>query len=261
MFVYYYFCRPVFEIFIQLVKPYKDSRESKKEQIELMFDNIAPKYDFLNHCLSMNIDKQWRKKLVFMLGKHNPLKILDLATGTGDLIIEMMKLEPEKIVGLDISEEMLRIADRKISIKDKPAVVLKKGSAENIPFKNNSFDAVTSAFGVRNFEDLELGLKEMLRILKPGGMAAILEFSKPHAFFFKNIYSFYFKKLLPFIGRIISKEVSAYSYLPESVDAFPDGENFLEKMRMAGFIDTELSILSSGIATIYIAKKGNNVLQ
>lgn len=261
MFVYYYFCQPEYKIFIQVVKPYKNSSDSKKTQIELMFDNIAPSYDFLNHFLSLNIDKRWRRKLVLLLDKHKPLKILDVATGTGDLIIEMIKLKPEKIVGVDISEEMLRMAREKISLKYQPGVELKKGSAEDIPFKSNSFDTVTSAFGVRNFEDLELGLKEMLRILEPGGIAAILEFSRPKDFFFKNIYRFYFKKLIPFLGRIISKETSAYSYLPESVDAFPDGENFLEKMRTVGFVDTEQYILSYGIATIYIGKNNNNACQ
>ncbi len=232
------------------------SNEGKKIKVEAMFDDIAPKYDFLNHFLSMGIDIQWRKKVRRLIAPLHPRHILDIATGTGDLAIELTKLEPEKIVGLDISANMLEIGKEKIKAKKLDQIIeMHLGDSENLPFENNTFDAVTVAFGVRNFENLQKGLQEMHRVLKPGGMAAILEFSKPKAFPFRQIYNFYFRYILPPLGRMISNNKEAYTYLPESVSAFPEDTAFLKELETAGFKDNGQQRLTMGIATLYRASK------
>ena len=238
------------------VKPYKDSGGQKKQQVELMFDNIAPKYDFLNHFLSLGIDRLWRKQAVKILSAYKTDAILDVATGTGDFAVAAAKLNPQKIVGFDISEQMLNVGRDKIKRLGLSGVIeFKKGDSEAMPFHDEQFDAITVAFGVRNFENLENGLHEFLRVLKQGGVAIILEFSKPKYFPMKQLYLFYFFRILPFIGRLVSKDSSAYSYLPESVMAFPDGQHFLDILRKVGFSVTKQKRLTFGIATIYIAQK------
>ena len=239
-----------------MAKPYKNSQAEKKEQIAEMFDNISPKYDFLNRMLSMGIDVLWRKKAVKLLKKYNPKTILDIATGTGDFAIEAVKLNPEKIIGIDISEGMLKYGQQKIKKKGLDKIIeLQKGDSEDLAFADNSFDAATAGFGVRNFQNLEKGLAEILRVLKPGGVAVILEFSQPETVPFKQIYNFYFKYILPFWGKIISKDNAAYTYLPESVNEFPYGEKFMEILRKTGYKNVRQKRLTMGIATIYIAEK------
>ena len=239
------------------VTPYQDSSGNKKEQVEQMFDNIAHKYDFLNHFLSLGIDKLWRRKAVRMLSKYNPRKILDVASGTGDFAITASKkISAEEIVGFDLSEQMIRVGEKKVKrLKLDHLIRFQKGDSENMPFGDNSFDAITVAFGVRNFENLEKGLDEFLRVLKPGGVAVILEFSKPKYFPFRQLYKFYFFQVLPFVGRMVSKDMSAYSYLPESVMAFPDDHNFLSILIERGFDSAFQKRLTFGIATIYLAQK------
>lgn len=240
------------------VKPYANSETSKKAQVAEMFNNIAVKYDFLNHFLSLNIDKLWRKKLVKLLKKHAPKNILDVATGTGDLAIALLKVKPEKIYGIDISEGMLKVGKEKMEKKgltDK--ISLQLGDAENIPFENGKFDALTVAFGVRNFENLEKGLKEMNRVLTPNGKCVVLEFTMPANFPIKQLYKFYFKFILPTVGKIFSKDSSAYTYLPESVQAFPQNDHFILQLEKAGFNDCKFSKLSMGIAAIYVGTKTN----
>ena len=229
---------------------------SKKEQVRSMFNNIAGRYDFLNHFLSAGIDYMWRKKVIRILKKHNPGRILDVATGTADLAIEATKLRPDEIVGVDIADRMLERGREKISKKRlKKTITLENGDSENLRFESNSFDAVTVAFGVRNFEDLDKGLSEMNRVLKPGGIAVILEFSNPKKFPVKQLYNFYFKNILPLAGRMISKHTSAYNYLPNSVGTFPDGDNFLEYMHAVNFKKTFARSLTFGIASIYTGEK------
>jgi len=237
------------------VTPY-NSVTAKSEQVADMFDNIAHRYDFLNQLLSLGIHKGWRKKAVRLLEGVPHRFILDIATGTGDLAIEALKLKPEKITGVDISEGMLKMGReklKKMNLEDR--IELKKGNSENLPFSDNSFDAITVGFGVRNFEHLEAGLSSMFRVLKPGGTAVILEFSRPRVFPVKQVYSFYFRRVCPFIGRIFSKDNRAYTYLNESVTAFPDGADFLKIMRKSGFSECTELPLSFGIATIYTGKK------
>ena len=240
----------------QTVIPYKEKQSSKKEQVEEMFDNISKKYDFLNHFLSMGIDVLWRKKAVKMLKPYQPKILLDVATGTGDFAVECMALNPEKIIGIDLSEGMLEVGREKIKKKKLDNIIeLKKGDSENLPFSDNYFDAYTVGFGVRNFENLEKGLSEMLRVLKPGGQAVILEFSKPKKFPVKQLYNFYFKYILPGIGNAISKDKAAYTYLPESVDAFPEGDDFLQILSKTGYNKVSAHPLLFGIATIYRGEK------
>jgi len=228
----------------------------KKEKVEAMFDNIAHRYDFLNHFLSAGIDIQWRKKVRKLLSPHHPKQILDVATGTGDLAIELRKLKPESIVGIDISEGMLNIGKEKILKKKLDKVItLEVGDSENLRFESDTFDAVTVAFGVRNFENLQAGLKEMRRVMKAGGTVAILEFSKPKKFPFKNIYQFYFKYILPGFGKVVSKDNEAYTYLPESVQQFAEDEAFLKEMENAGFKNNVQQRLTFGIATLYSGTK------
>lgn len=238
------------------VKPYKDEDGSKKEQVAKMFDSIAPKYDFLNHFLSMGIDKSWRKKAIALLRNRPVVKLLDIATGTGDFAIEAAKNKNIQITGIDISEQMLEEGRKKIEkLKLSQQIKLEKGDSEKIQFADNEFDAVTVAFGVRNFENLHLGLKEMNRVLNPSGIAIILEFSKPTKFPFKQFYHFYFIAILPFIGRMVSSDRAAYTYLPESVHHFPDGKAFLLEMENAGFKDCKAQKLTFGVASIYTGVK------
>jgi demethylmenaquinone methyltransferase/2-methoxy-6-polyprenyl-1,4-benzoquinol methylase len=238
------------------VTPYKDSSEKKKQQVEQMFDNIAPKYDFLNHFLSLGIDKLWRKKAIRILSGYKTDLLLDVASGTGDFAIAAAKLKPSKIIGFDISEQMLNVGRGKVQRLGLDQVIeFQKGDSEAMPFDDGHFDAITVAFGVRNFENLENGLKEFVRVLKNDGVAVILEFSKPKYFPMKQLYLFYFFGILPLIGRLVSKDSSAYSYLPESVMAFPDDQKFLTILRNVGFSKATQKRLSFGIATIYIAQK------
>ena len=238
------------------VLPYKDKNTSKKEQIAAMFNSISGKYDFLNHFLSLGIDILWRKRAVRLLKKHQPKLILDIATGTGDFAIEALSLNPEKIIGVDISEGMLSVGREKLikkNLTDK--IELISGDSEFLPFKDNFFDAVIVSFGVRNFENLEKGLSDMLRVLKPGGKVVILEFSKPKSFPFKQLYKFYFQWILPKIGKLISKNHAAYTYLPDSVEAFPDGDDFLNILNKIGFQKNQCTPLTLGISSIYSGSK------
>lgn len=238
------------------VVPYKEEKSSKKAQVAKMFDNISHRYDFLNHFLSLGIDKGWRKKAVKLLEPLKPRNILDVATGTGDFALQSLQLNPEKIIGVDISEGMLDVGRKKIrERKLDHRVELRSGDSENLPFEENKFDAVTVGFGVRNFENLERGLQEIFRVLKPGGMAVILEFSRPRTFPFRQVYSFYFKFILPKIGRIVSSDKAAYTYLPESVEAFPDGDDFINILQQVGFKNTKCRSLTFGISSIYIGTK------
>ena len=238
------------------VKPYKNSNLSKKEQVAKMFDNIAGNYDFLNHFLSMGIDIYWRKKLVKRLTKQAPKNILDVATGTGDLAIAMLKASPDKITGIDISNGMLEIGRKKIKEKGlEDKITLQQADSENLPFEDNNFDAVCVSFGARNFENLEKGLSEMFRVLKPGGKLYILEFSQPDIFPFKQIYQFYFRYILPLLGKIVSNDNDAYNYLPESVNAFPYGKKLNKIIENCGYNKAQDHSLTMGIASIYIAEK------
>ena len=241
----------------KIVKPYDGSDLSKKKQVEKMFDNISAKYDFLNHFLSFGIDHIWRRKTIKLIAKKNPTFILDVATGTGDLAFAAeKKINVDKIIGLDISNGMLEVGREKIkkrSLQDKLEFI--QGDSENLPFENDFFDAVMVSFGVRNFEDLNKGLKEIKRVLKPGGGIYILEFSKPKKFPIKQLFSFYSKLILPSLGSLISKDKSAYHYLPASVDAFPQGEDFIKKLQKVGFSSSSLRPLSGGISTLYSAFK------
>ncbi len=238
------------------VVPYKQQAGSKKEQVAQMFNRISKRYDFLNHFLSLGIDISWRKKAIKLLEPQSPKHILDIATGTGDFAIQAMSLNPEKIVGVDISQGMLEIGRQKISKKGlQEKINLQLGDSENLEFNDNNFDAVIVSFGVRNFEDLNRGLKEMYRVLKPNGNAVILEFSKPQEFPFKQIYGWYFENVLPRIGRMVSKDKSAYRYLPESVEQFPSGQGFIDKLKAVGFKNCICKKVTFGVSSIYMAKK------
>lgn len=238
------------------VVPYKDKDSGKREQIAEMFDNVSPKYDFLNHLLSAGIDIYWRKRAIKLLKKENPQTILDIATGTGDFAIEALALKPKKIIGIDISEGMLAVGREKIKKLGMETVIdLRTGDSANLPLESNSFDAVIASFGVRNFENLLNGLTDMFRVMKPGGTCVVLEFSKPKTFPFKQLYNFYFRYILPIVGRMVSKDTAAYTYLPESVQAFPDGNDFLKIYEQAGFKDTKCIPLTFGICSIYVGKK------
>ncbi|WP_339791313.1 bifunctional demethylmenaquinone methyltransferase/2-methoxy-6-polyprenyl-1,4-benzoquinol methylase UbiE [uncultured Imperialibacter sp.] len=238
------------------VVPYKEKEGSKKAQVAEMFNNISRRYDFLNHFLSLGIDIVWRKKAVRELKEIKPKQILDIATGTGDFAIEALSLKPDKVIGVDISEGMLAMGKKKIArmeLEDK--VELQMGDSEKLLFDDNTFDAVIVAFGVRNFENLEKGLADMWRVLKPGGKVVVLEFSKPTRFPMKQLYSFYFKYILPIIGRMISKDRAAYTYLPESVKAFPDGVLFTNILDRVGFKKTICKPQTFGICSIYTGIK------
>lgn len=237
------------------VKPYKDSAEGKKAQVEQMFDNISDKYDFLNHFLSLGIDKGWRNKIIRLMKQDAPKRILDVATGTGDLLLlQGKKLRPKRLVGFDLSQGMLDVARKKLDNHGIDAELV-RGDAENMPFDDNNFDAITVAFGVRNFENLEKGLAEMARILAPGGKLYILEFSQPQGFPFKQIYGFYSRRILPFLGKLISGDASAYTYLPESIAVFPYGDEMMHILEKSGFKPLKYIPVTFGVATLYIATK------
>lgn len=236
------------------VTPYNTSA-GKKQEVETMFDNIAPKYDLLNHVLSMKIDVIWRKNLVKWLKENQPQKILDVATGTGDLAIAIEKETQSNIVGLDLSQQMLNVGIEKIkNLGLSQKIEMIKGDAEHLPFEDNTFDAVSCAFGVRNFENLEQGLKELRRVVKPEKSVYILEFSKVEGFL-GPFYMFYFKNILPKIGRLVSKDNRAYTYLPDSVNAFPYGEKMKNILLSVGFRNVEYKKQTLGVATIYKATK------
>jgi demethylmenaquinone methyltransferase/2-methoxy-6-polyprenyl-1,4-benzoquinol methylase len=238
------------------IKPYEQDAE-KKQQVSKMFNNISGKYDFLNHFLSAGIDRRWRKKAIAALKEIQPKIILDVATGTGDLALEAQKqLNPEKIIGIDIAVKMLDIGRGKIKKKGLTEIMtLEEGDSENLPFEDNSFDAVIVAFGVRNFANVEKGLQEMTRVLRPGGKCVILEFSKPKVFPIKQLYNFYFSSILPGIGRMTSKDKKAYAYLYESVQAFPEGKVFEELLQKIGLKNTTCEALTMGICSIYTGVK------
>jgi len=225
--------------------------------VESMFDSIAWRYDFLNHFLSFGIDRLWRRRVIRIISRHyqNP-EILDVATGTGDLAITAMTINPLKITGIDISLNMLEIGKEKVRKKGfSGKIELIQGDSEKIPFGDNSFDVSMVAFGVRNFADPLKGLTEMRRVIRSTGMILVLEFSKPSGFLFRRIYNFYFRNILPFVGRLFSKDKAAYSYLPDSVNKFPDNEAFLKLLTDAGFSDTSQTKLTGGVASIYTGLK------
>tara|TARA_B100001059_G_scaffold70041_1_gene67209 strand:+ start:4873 stop:5592 length:720 start_codon:yes stop_codon:yes gene_type:complete len=235
------------------VKPYQ-ADGSKKEQVQKMFDNIAHKYDFLNRFLSLGIDVYWRKKAIKMLAKHEPKKILDVATGTADFALATLPLQPEEVIGVDISEGMLDVGRKKITDQGIINVQLEYGDCEQLKFEDNQFDAVIVAFGVRNFENLDQGLAEINRVLKPGGVAMILEFSKPTGLF-GVIFSIYNKTLLPLWGKLFSGDSAAYTYLPESVAAFPEGDEFKQIMRSLSYRKVNDRRLTFGVCSIYTGIK------
>jgi demethylmenaquinone methyltransferase/2-methoxy-6-polyprenyl-1,4-benzoquinol methylase len=232
------------------------NEKGKKQEVRAMFNSIAGRYDFLNHFLSAGIDYRWRKKAIKLIGAHHPKTILDVATGTGDLAIAASVLKPDKIIGVDIAENMLDIGRKKITEKKLQEMIsFETGDSENLQFSNGCFDAVMVAFGVRNFENLEKGLSEMFRVLNMNGTVVILEFSKPTGFGIRQVYNFYFRYILPFLGRKISGNSSAYQYLPDSVGAFPAGDDFLKILKGVGFVQTTCTKLSFGIASLYTGIK------
>jgi len=244
------------EIRVQNVLPYTESSAGKREQVEQMFDNIAPKYDLLNHLLSMGIDKIWRWKAINIIQKYNPTRILDVATGTGDFALKIKKRTQAEVIGMDISEKMLEVARNKAEKQNQNnGIKFILADCAKIPFDKESFNTVSAAFGVRNFENLRHGLSEMHRILKNNGIILVLELSEPQHFPFKQLYNFYSQTFMPMVGGLISKDKSAYSYLPQSVQAFPYGERFLKLLEEVGFQNCRLKRLSFGIATIYVGEK------
>jgi len=238
------------------VKPYKNSDASKKEQVTEMFDTISKEYDGLNRVISFGIDVKWRNKVVKIVGKKQPENILDIATGTGDLAINLAATNAKEIIGLDISNGMLEVGRKKITSKKLENIIsMVIGDSENLPFEDNTFDAITVAFGVRNFESLEKGLSEILRVLKPNGIFVILETSVPTNPIYKFGYKIYSKFILPTIGKMFSKDKIAYNYLSESASVFPYGEELNNILRKIGFINVEDKPQTMGVATIYTASK------
>lgn len=238
------------------VIPYKESDLSKKEQVTQMFDKVSSNYDFLNRLLTFGIDVSWRKKVVQLVQQHKAKKILDIATGTGDLAIMLAEIDTDKIIGLDISSGMLEVGKRKIAEKklnNKIDMIL--GDSEKLPFEDGVFDAITVGFGVRNFENLELGLSEIYRVLKPNGTFVVLETSQPNQFPMKQGFNFYSKYIIPTVGKIFSKDKNAYKYLPESAAVFPYGETFNNILLKTGFNTSKVYPQTFGIATIYHAIK------
>ena len=241
----------------KIITPYHEGEGTKKQQVADMFNNISKTYDFLNHFMSLGIDIIWRKMAINELKSTKPKLILDVATGTGDFAFEALKiLQPDKIIGVDISRGMLDVADQKIAKRHlSDQFEVRMGDSEKLLFDADEFDALTVAYGVRNFENLEKGLADIYRVLKPGGKAVVLEFSKPKVFPVKQLYNFYFNYITPGIGKIFSKDSRAYSYLPESVAAFPDGERFTSLMDKVGFSNTKQRPLAFGICSIYTGVK------
>jgi demethylmenaquinone methyltransferase/2-methoxy-6-polyprenyl-1,4-benzoquinol methylase len=239
----------------KIIKPYKNSDLGKKEQVAKMFDAISKNYDGLNRVISLGIDIKWRKKVVEIVGKNNPKQILDIATGTGDLALMMAELDPNKIIGLDISEGMLAVGKEKIAkvnLSEKIEMVV--GDSEEMPFNDDTFDAITVSFGVRNFANLDKGIQEIARVLKPSGVLVILETSNPTKFPFKQGYKLYTNLFLPVIGKLFSKDKVAYSYLSESANSFPFGTAFNNILQKNGFTHTEDKPVTFGVATIYTAR-------
>jgi len=238
------------------VTPYKDSSLSKKQQVSEMFDNVSGNYDLLNRILTFGIDIKWRKKVVKIVGDKNPETILDIATGTGDFAIMLSKLNPKKIIGIDLSKGMLDVGMKKVKEKNLAGLIeMVLGDSENLPFEDNSFDAVTVGFGVRNFENLDKGLQEILRVLKPKGLFVILETSQPEKFPAKQLFNFYSKFIIPNIGKIFSKDKRAYTYLPKSAAVFPYGKKFNNILEKNGFNNATDKPLTFGAASIYTAIK------
>lgn len=239
----------------KVVKPYNTDR-SKKEEVAEMFNNISGKYDFLNHFLSLGIDHLWRAKAVKELKEIQPKRILDIATGTGDFAIASLKLNPTEVIGMDISSGMLEVGKEKMKKKKVDKIIsMRLGDSEDLPFEDNYFDGLTVGFGVRNFENLEKGLSEMLRVIRPGGKAIILEFSKPKKFPVKQGFGLISKYIIPFFGKLISKDDKAYAYLPESVAAFPEGKAFEDILSKLNYKNIKSIPVSGGIATIYVGSK------
>jgi len=237
------------------IKPYSTDK-SKKEEVAEMFNNISPKYDFLNRFLSVGIDVAWRKNTVKAVSQLMPKRILDVATGTADLAIAMSQTTATSIIGCDISEGMMEIGKKKVAKRGLSRLIsFKLGDSERLPFEDNSFDAATIGFGIRNFENPLQGLKDIHRVLRTGGKIFVLEFSQPQHFPAKQFYQFYFKFIMPFWGKIISKDQSAYTYLPNSIKAFPHGQAFLDLMTNAGFRNNSAKKLTFGIASLYIGEK------
>lgn len=250
---------PIFakKIMSEKVKPYKNSELNKKQQVTKMFDTISKEYDGLNRVISFGIDIKWRNKVVQLVAKKNPENILDIATGTGDLAISLTETSAKEIIGLDISEGMLEVGRQKIKTKKLDSIInMVIGDSEDLPFKDHTFDAITVAFGVRNFMNLEKGLSEILRVLKPNGIFVILETSVPTKAPYKQGYKLYSKFILPTIGKLFSKDRSAYQYLSESASVFPFGEELNNILRQIGFTNVEDQPQTFGVATIYTASKG-----
>ena len=240
----------------EVIKPYEQLGE-KAAQVEQMFDNIAPTYDKLNHRLSWDIDRGWRKKAIKQLAAHQPQSILDIATGTGDFaILAAEMLHPAKLIGADISEGMMQIGREKVAQKGLDEIIsFEKEDCLSLSYSADSFDAVTAAFGIRNFADLDKGLQEMFRVLKPGGHLSIVELTTPVVFPMKQLFHIYSHTVLPLYGRIISRDTSAYSYLTKTIEAFPQGEKMVEILKKAGFSDASFKRLTFGICTMYFATK------
>jgi len=238
------------------VTPYKNSSLSKKEQVAQMFDGVSNNYDFLNRIMTFGIDIKWRKKVVAIVGKKKPETILDIATGTGDFAIMLSRLNPKKIIGLDISKGMLAVGIKKIKEKNLDSLIdMVLGDSENLPFEDNSFDAITVGFGVRNFENLDKGLQEIHRVLKPNGIFVVLETSQPEKFSVKQVFNLYSKFIIPTIGKLFSKDKRAYTYLPQSAAIFPYGKDFNNILQKNGFNNATNKPLTFGVASIYTATK------
>lgn len=243
------------EIEVEKVVPYNQEKE-KRVQIESMFDNIAHKYDFLNHLLSLGIDITWRKRAIREVSVVQPRLILDMASGTGDFAFEALSISPEKIVALDLSQNMLDIGRSKASTKDTQTIIdWVKGDSEQILYSDGHFDAITVGFGVRNFQNLEKGLSELHRVLRPGGMIAILEPSFPTNPFLKILFNIHFRYITPLVGKLFSKDARAYTYLPDSVSVFPQGDSFCKILENVGFKDTKHIALTFGMCALYLARK------
>ncbi len=241
---------------LKIALEYPAKGQEFKDENREMFNGISSTYDFLNHVLSFGIDVLWRKKAIRILGKNHPKRILDVATGTADFAIEALSLNPNKVIGIDVSSGMLELGKEKIKRRNlESKIELLLGDSENIPFQDNEFDALSVAFGVRNFGDLNKGLSEMRRVMKPDGTLVVLEFSKPKGFIIKGLYGIYFGKILPLAGRLISGHSTAYTYLHNSVNRFPEGEEFIRILKNIGFKNTSMKRLSFGVATIYSAQK------